>query len=71
MCWLLTQKRKQPLNSSIPVPLEGARFRKPERTIIKAHFLLMVVPLKTNLTTSMFCSVFPQGLVDKRFMLRN
>jgi hypothetical protein len=54
----------------IPVPLEDARFRKPERIIIKAHLLLMVVPLKTNVTTSMFCSVFPIGLVYKRFMLR-
>jgi hypothetical protein len=32
--------------------------------------LLMVVPLKTNVTTSMLCSDFPQGLVYKRFMLR-
>jgi len=70
----------------IPVPLEDARFRKPERIIIKAPFLLMViqenmllhslisyihvVSLETNVTTGMFCSVFPKGLVYKRFMLR-
>ncbi len=54
----------------IPAPPEDARFRKPERIIIKAHFLLMVIPLKTNVTTSMLGSVFPKGLVYKRFMLR-
>jgi hypothetical protein len=70
----------------IPAPLEDARFRKPERVIIKAHFLLMVIQenvllhsligyihvasLKTNVTTNMVCSVFPEGLVYKRFMLR-
>jgi len=45
----------------IPVPLEEARSRKPERIIIEAHFLLMVAPLKTNVTTSMFYSVFPRA----------
>ncbi|MFQ3339320.1 MAG: hypothetical protein ACI9VO_002107, partial [Colwellia sp.] len=35
-----------------------------------AHFLLMVIPLKTNVTTNMFYSVFPEGLVYKSFMLR-
>jgi hypothetical protein len=47
----------------IPIPLEDACFRKPERLIIKMHFLLMVVPLMTNSVLSMICSVFPFGLV--------
>jgi hypothetical protein len=57
------------INRPIPVPLEDARFSKPERIIIEAHFWLMVVPLKTNVTTSMFYSYFPQGIVYKGFML--
>ena len=44
----------------IPVPLEGARFRKFERFIIKAHFLARVVPLKRNVTLGIICSVFPK-----------
>ena len=38
-------------NGYIPVPFEDARFRKPGRIIIEAHFLLMVVPLKTTATS--------------------
>jgi hypothetical protein len=30
----------------IPAPLENSRFRKLEGIIFKAHFLLMVIPLK-------------------------
>jgi len=48
-------------NGYIPVPLEDARFRKSERFIIKAHFLLRVVPLKRNVTQSMICQAFPKG----------
>ncbi|PKH89587.1 hypothetical protein CXF79_01870 [Colwellia sp. Bg11-28] len=44
----------------IPAPLEDARFRKFERFIIKAHFLLSI-PLKRNVTQSIICSTFPQG----------
>ncbi len=32
----------------IPALLEDARFRRPERIIIKAHFLLMVLSLKNK-----------------------
>jgi hypothetical protein len=73
----ITQNLQRPFSdlalivvTHIPAPLEDARFRKPERVIIKAHFLLMVIPLKTNVTTNMFYSVFPEGLVYKSFMLR-
>ncbi len=45
---------------AIPAPPEDARFRKNERIIIKAHFLLRVTPLKINVTTNMVCSGFPQ-----------
>ncbi len=41
--------------------LQNVCFRTPERFMIKARILLMVVPLITYVTTSMICSGVPKG----------
>ena len=43
----ITPTKFQTSAAFIPLPLEDARFRKTEQIIIKAHFLLRVIPLKT------------------------
>jgi hypothetical protein len=47
-------KQRQCFIATIPAPLEDARFKKPERIIINAHFLLRVIQenvLQHSLTT--------------------
>ena len=46
-------------NAARPRLLQNARFRTPERFMIKARILLMVVPLITYATMSMICSGGP------------
>ena len=43
----------------IPKPPQDVRFRTPERFMIKARILLMVVPLITYATMNMICSDVP------------
>jgi hypothetical protein len=45
---------------SIPAPLEDARFRKPERIIIKAHFFVKGHSLKNKCNDGYVLLSFPQ-----------
>ena len=47
----------------IPIPPEDASFRTTEKFLIKAHLLLMVIPLIIDATMSMVLSVAPAGRV--------
>ncbi len=47
----------------IPIPPQDASFRTTEEFLIKAHLLLMVVPLIIDATMSMIFSVAPAGRV--------
>ena len=44
----------------IPAPLEDARFRKPERIIIKAHFFVKGYSLKNKCNDEYVLLRFPQ-----------
>ena len=59
---------KRSLNDTItmfiPKRLQYARFRTPERFMIKARSSLMVVPLMNYATMNVICSDVPEGLVE-------